>query len=135
MNSKIKLLIIVIILLLFLTFRLPKYDDEERKSKNKFNKNDVIKTLVRQAARWSLAAEQDENPMIAVLHANYGAGYLWALRDIATDDEIKDAANIDILKFRDKITNVQDESNKRIISMCPQLIPKDRYLSVIAKNI
>ena len=36
--------------------------------------------LVRQAARWSTAAKQDKNSMIAVLHANYGAGYLWALK-------------------------------------------------------
>ena len=35
-----------------------------------------IQIMVRQAARWSTAADQDESPMIAVLHANYGAGYL-----------------------------------------------------------
>ena len=35
-----------------------------------------IQKLTRQAARWSTAAAQDESPLIAVLHANYAAGYL-----------------------------------------------------------
>jgi len=30
----------------------------------------------RQSARWSLAAKQDMNPVIGLLHANYGTGYL-----------------------------------------------------------
>ena len=46
---------------------------------NQLSKN--INTLIRQAARWSVAAQQDESPIIALLHANYGAGYLWALKD------------------------------------------------------
>ena len=50
-----------------------------------------IQKLTRQAARWSTAAAQDDSPLIAVLHANYGAGYLWALKDIATAKQIKNA--------------------------------------------
>ena len=36
----------------------------------------VVKSLLRQSARWTVAARQDKNPLIAVLHANYGAAYL-----------------------------------------------------------
>ena len=60
-----------------------------------FSNNDIlvsiIKVLTRQAARWSTAAKQDKNSMVAVLHANYGAGYLWALKDIASSEQIKSA--------------------------------------------
>ena len=49
----------------------------------------AAKKLVRQAARWSTAAKQDNNSMIAVLHANYGAGYLWALKDIINTNTIE----------------------------------------------
>jgi hypothetical protein len=31
----------------------------------------TIRTLIRQSARWALAAQQDESPIIALLHANY----------------------------------------------------------------
>ena len=65
--------------------------------------NKVINVLVRQASRWATAAKQDKNSMIAVLHANYGAGYLWALKDIATTEQIKAATGIDMLKFEREI--------------------------------
>lgn len=104
-------------------------------NKSKCDKTQIIKTLVRQAARWSTAAAQDSNPLISILHANYGAGYLWALRDIATDAEIESAVGIDILQFRDAITNAQDYSAKKMMAVCPQFAPKDAYLSKIAKEM
>jgi len=67
--------------------------------------------------------------MIAVLHANYGAGYLWALRDIATDNDIVAATGIDIIKFRDEITNIQDTATKKMASLCPQYAPPSTYLT------
>jgi hypothetical protein len=100
-----------------------------------FDKSHIIKTLVRQAARWSTAAAQDENAMISVLHANYGAGYLWALRDIATDEEIFNATHIDVLKFRDDITKIQDYSTMKLMKLCPNYAPTQTYLTKIAKEI
>lgn len=79
-----------------------------------------IQTLVRQASRWAVAAKQDESPIIALLHANYGAGYLWALKDIATDSEIKQATNVDIIPFEKKITDIQDASTRKVSRACPK---------------
>lgn len=89
----------------------------------------AIRALVRQAARWSTAAEQDENSMIAVLHANYGAGYLWALKDIATDQEIEKATNIKITEFERAIISVQDMATKRMARLCPKYAPEPTYLT------
>jgi hypothetical protein len=92
-----------------------------------------IKTLTRQAARWSVASAQDESPMVAVLHANYGAGYLWALKDIATDQQISSATGIDISKFQKEITNIQDKATVKMIHACPEYGPKGGgYLGTIA---
>lgn len=99
------------------------------KSNAKIN---TIKTLVRQAARWSTAANQDQNVLIAVLHSNYGAGYLWALKDIATDQEIYDATGIDVLKFRDEIIKIQDTTTRRLAELCPAYAGPVSYLSKIA---
>lgn len=101
------------------------YDKEKEKER-------IIKTLTRQAARWSTAAKQDTNPLISVLHANYGAGYLWALKDIFTDIDIENSMNIDILRFRDEIVSVQDTANLNLINSCDNLINSSDYLSKIA---
>lgn len=93
--------------------------------------NNILK-LVRQSARWSTAAKQDKNPLIAVLHSNYGAGYLWALKEIASNDQIEQAANIDISKFENEIINVQDQITKRLIHLCPNFAPEKSYLAKIA---
>tara|TARA_Y100000389_G_C17223324_1_gene394404 strand:+ start:407 stop:706 length:300 start_codon:yes stop_codon:yes gene_type:complete len=95
--------------------------------------DEIIKTLVRQTSRWSAAALQDKSPLIAVLHANYGAGYLWALKDIATADQIKHVTNIELLTFEKEITSIQDKVTKNAIRVCPEYNPtSNAYLSKIA---
>ena len=92
----------------------------------------VIKKLIRQAARWSTAAKQDKNSMIAVLHANYGAGYLWALKDIVTTDIIEKEGNINIMKFENEIIQIQDEATKKMAKLCPKYAPEKSYLTTFS---
>ena len=127
---RILIIISLSILILVLFFNLSNKDNS-----NKNFKKETIKTLVRQAGRWSTAAAQDENIMIAVLHANYGAGYLYALRDIATDREIENVTGIDVLKFRDEITKIQDIVTKRMGKACPKYAPTKSYLAKIAGEL
>ena len=94
---------------------------------------DNIQKLVRQTARWATAAKQDESPLIALLHANYAAGYLWALKDIATPSEIEKSAGIDLKRFEKHITEVQDGVTQKVVKKCPQFSGEvDLYLSTIA---
>lgn len=98
------------------------------KNNSKKVKNEIIKTLIRQASRWSLAAENDTYPMVAVLHSNYGAGYLWACNDIASSSEITDATGINYLELSKKIIDVQDKSIKKMIKICPEFVPSNNIL-------
>ena len=91
--------------------------------------NKMINILIRQTARWSTAAAQDESPLIAVLHANYGAGFLWALKDIASDTQIEQATNLDIVKFEREVVKIQDNATKRMIKLCPKYAPPKTYLT------
>ena len=50
------------------------------------------------------------------------AGYLWALKDIATDQEIHESTGIDVLEFKQSITDVQDEATKQVSKACPQFV-------------
>ena len=67
------------------------------------NTNIIINTILRGSARWAAASLQDKSPIVAVLHANYAAGYLWALKDSFSDIDIQRATGIDVIKFQKKI--------------------------------
>lgn len=92
----------------------------------------VAKKLIRQASRWSTAAKQDNNSMIAVLHANYGAGYLWALKDIINNDIIEKKTGIDMMKFENEILKIQDEVTQNMAKLCPEYAPESSYLTNLA---
>ena len=78
---------------------------------------------------------QDKNALIAALYANYRTGYLGALKDIATDQQIKDATGINIRKFSKHIIDIQEKTTKYASSKCPQFAPKISYLAKIAGNV
>jgi hypothetical protein len=91
-----------------------------------------IEKLVRQSARYAVAAQQDSSPVIAVLHANYAAAYLYALKDIATESQIHNATGIDVKKFKDHVTNVQDMVTRKTSEKCPEFVGEvDIYLAQI----
>jgi hypothetical protein len=106
--------IIIIIIIIFILFKTLFKTVENN------NNNNHIKILLRQISRWGVAAEQDESPMIAVLHANYAVGYLQALTDIATEKEIN--KYLDFNKFKWNIYKIQDDAVKKAVKVCPQYI-------------
>lgn len=126
-------IIIFIIIVIIILFCLNDKMSFNISSSTNNNINDVITTLIRQSSRWSLAAEQDENPLVAVLHANYGAAYLWALKDITTSEKIKEATGVDLIKFENKIKEIQDKTTTKLAKLCPEYAGEsDEYLAAIA---
>mgnify|MGYP000014685027 CR=1 FL=1 len=94
--------------------------------------NKAIEKLVRQSARYAVAAQQDASPVIAVLHANYAAAYFYALKDIASESQIHNATGIDVKKFKEHVTNVQDMVTKKTSEKCPEFVGEvDVYLAQI----
>jgi hypothetical protein len=94
--------------------------------------NKSIEKLVRQSARYATAAQQDASPVIAVLHANYAAAYLYALKDIATESQIHNATGIDVKKFKERVTNVQDMVTRKTSEKCPEFVGEvDIYLAQV----
>lgn len=92
--------------------------------KSQLNKRlvDSIVLLYRQSARWGAASVQDDSPLIKLLHANYAAGYLWALKDIATPDEFKKIIGEDLKPFELKILQMQDSATKSVADTCKDLV-------------
>lgn len=94
--------------------------------------NKAIEKLVRQSARYAVAAQQDASPVIAVLHANYAAAYFYALKDIASESQIHNATGIDVKKFKEHVTNVQDMVTRKTSEKCPDFVGEvDIYLAQI----
>lgn len=83
------------------------------------------KSLFLQMSRWSTAATQDENPVIAVLHANYGVGYMMALQSIAGDDALERMIGVSDLRslFRE-VERVQHDATRKLVRACPGVAPK-----------
>jgi hypothetical protein len=88
------------------------------------NLDNAILTLYRQCARYALAADQDDEVIIRVLHANYATGYLWAIKDIVTGEDFKRITGEDLLKFEATVVGIQDKSTLRLVNTCKEVIPK-----------
>lgn len=91
-----------------------------------------IKTLMKNCAKWATTAQQDESPYLSVLHANYAAGYLAAINDIASPKEVHRSTGVDVPKFQQHVHNVQDMVTKKLIKKVPEFEGEvDLYLSSI----
>lgn len=94
-------------------------------------KTRAIETLIRQSSRYALAAEQDMSPLVAVLHANYATGYLWALKDIVSENDINSVIGKNKLQeLVSYVTNVQDNATKRATNDCPSFIGASTNLKI-----
>ena len=95
--------------------------------------NKAIEKLVRQSARYAVAAQQDASPVIAVLHANYATGYFYALKEFASESQIHNATGIDVKKFKEHVINVQDMVTRKTSEKCPDFVGEvDIYLAQIS---
>lgn len=126
MNNMKCLSIIGIIIIMLLFAYLNKKQQNQKESHRQ-----IIKSLIRQTARWAVASQQDTSPMIAILHANYAVGYLQALQTIATENELMQETDIHHLEY--KVYQTQDNAVKKIIKACPQYVGDqiDKKLAIL----
>ena len=91
-----------------------------------------IEKMVKQSAQYAITAQQDVSPVMSVRHANYAVAHLYALGNIATDTQIHNATGIDVKKFKEHITNVQEMVTKKTVDKFPDFEGQvDMYLSEI----
>ncbi len=91
--------------------------------------DNAVDILTRQCARWAVASQQDTNAIVAVLHANYGVGYLGAIQDTTSNDDFNRITGLDFQEFQKHIVGIQDDATKKLVSQCPQLASSfDEYL-------
>lgn len=78
------------------------------------NKNPIIiKKLLKLSTKWTNNAKTSEKLSDTVMYANYGAAYISAIRDIATEKEILDVVP-NFSKYENDIYSTQQIVNKQI---------------------
>ncbi len=124
--------IIILLIIVFVLFNKTCIikDTELNKEKER-----IVKTLIRQGARWATAADQDKSPLISTLHANYATGYLWALKDILSQNDIEKYGGIDLMKYESEILKIQDKTTINNAKLCPGYAPEKTYLTSLGGEI
>jgi len=94
----------------------------------------MLKKLLTATARWKKASDNDLSPLIAVLHSNYSAAYLWSLRDIFENEEIERILGGKEMrhKFEAEILKTQKMSTQKAVRQCPDFSGQHDFMSVIA---
>jgi hypothetical protein len=63
--------------------------------------------------------------MIAVLHANYGVGYMMSLQSIAANDELEHMLGVsDLRGIFKEVERVQHDATIKMATTCPEVSPK-----------
>jgi hypothetical protein len=85
----------------------------------------IAQRLFHQMSRWSTASSQDTNPIIKVLHANYGVGFMMALQTISGDEELGRMVGLDnIRKVFDEVELIQSKATIELAKACPHITPE-----------
>jgi len=97
-------------------------------------RKDMIKKTVRQISRWSSAAKQDLNDLIAVLHANYGSAYMFSMKELFSEKEIEEVLGSEQKRkqFEAEVIKVQDEATKKAVAKCPEFSGAVDFLAKMA---
>jgi hypothetical protein len=101
-----------------------------------FRKPDLteqVRLMTKKCARWATTAQQDTSPYLSVMHANFAMGYLYALKDIATPQQIHRITGIDFVTFEKHILNLQESINQKLLKQSPDFAGDvNLYLASIA---
>ena len=83
----------------------------------------MVKEAVRNSAHWSTAAEQDANPLLGVMHANFAHSYLNIARTLTSDTEVEQSAKINLDEFSRSVSQTQRNAVQKLLAVCPSVRP------------
>lgn len=83
--------------------------------------------LLKASSKWAFTAEQDKNPLMALMHISYALAYSNALREILTDLEIQQATGVDIREHVDSMETRQRHIVTKLGDKCPKVRPEGGF--------
>jgi hypothetical protein len=99
------------------------------------SKKECITAIIRQAQRFHFASQQDANPIIAARHNGYAVALMDAIRDIATEEEVKAVTGISALKLRTEVLAFQDKIEGAALKLLEQLKAKGFKLPGMGESL
>lgn len=84
---------------------------------------DPIKIGIRQIERWMRAANQDDDPGIKMLHANYAVGDLDMLILQFPKERIYAKTKKNVRSLYMRAIQLQDEAAQELLLRCPGMMP------------
>jgi hypothetical protein len=61
-------------------------------------------------------------------------GYLMALRELYTDETIRNITGVDVRELSDQISYTMDKAIQQLVTICPEGAPKNRLLAALARG-
>jgi hypothetical protein len=85
---------------------------------------EIVKKIFHQMSRWSTASTQDVNPIVKVLHANYGVGFMMALQSITSDEALEKILEVNNIRgLFSEVENIQHKATIELVKKCPVVAP------------
>lgn len=82
-----------------------------------------IKRLVRHSAQYATIANQDKDPLIALMHTNFALAYANSAKNLIPSKEIERIANVNLDELISVLEEEQLIAMQRLNQFCPQLQP------------
>lgn len=81
--------------------------------------SEVMISLIEKMIMWKGQSEKENNPIIKLSYSNYANAYLWALRTINTDENIKLLTGVDINNISKELHELNDLALLYTLKECP----------------
>jgi hypothetical protein len=85
------------------------------------------RALLEASTHWAAMAEQDSNPVIALMHICYAKAYLRCVRRLLTDAEAQIAHNADTRALEAHMDTAERDTMARIATASPGLLPEGEF--------
>ena len=82
-----------------------------------------LQTLVSEAARYCVQADQDTNPLIATLNATTGKALVTAARTLASDNDIRRVCKVQASELMQSCQTKQQNAMQHVMMKCPEIAP------------
>lgn len=122
-------LVVGVAILAILVFIFVRWMAEIRKSRGRRNAP-LVRRLVKEAARWGTLSAQDTNPLISLIHANYGLAYARVCRELMSESDIARMLHVDLSEMIFMLTEQQERSMQQCSQACPEIQPDDGGVAI-----
>ena len=84
-------------------------------------------TLLKAANKWAVAAQQDANIVMQLMHICYAKAYVTSLRRILSDEQIQKAHRVDMVNLEQSMEALQQKTLSALAEKAPNIMPEGEF--------